>query len=161
METSNSLSKLTYKCWILTGASLTINAFFSLWPHLWHVEVPGPGTEPAPQRRPEPQQWQHQILNLLHHQGIPVNHLEPIECNCFFFVSLPPVKETEGGSRDDNRPSVGFRRRMGMQGCSPLALSITRGRKGTRGLLHLVWIRWGGEEGTGRKGGLNFFSHLQ
>lgn len=71
------------------------------------------------------------------------------------------AKETEGGSRDDNRPSVGFRRRVGMQGCSPPALSITRGRKGTRGLLHLVWIRWGGEEGTGRKGSLNFFSHLQ
>ena len=28
-------------------------------------------TEPAPQQRPEPQQWQPQVLNLLSHQGTP------------------------------------------------------------------------------------------
>ena len=33
------------------------------WPHLRHVEGPRPGIEP------EPQQWQHQILNPLIHQG--------------------------------------------------------------------------------------------
>lgn len=33
-----------------------------------HVEDPGPGTEPAPQHRTEPQQLQGWILNLLNHQ---------------------------------------------------------------------------------------------
>ena len=33
------------------------------WPHLWHVKIPWPGIEP------EPQQWQHQNLNLLRHEG--------------------------------------------------------------------------------------------
>ena len=35
------------------------------WPCPWHVEVLGPGTEPAPQ------QWQHQTLNPLSQQGTP------------------------------------------------------------------------------------------
>lgn len=37
----------------------------SFWPCLWHAEVPGPGMEP------EPQQWKHQVLNLLSHLGTP------------------------------------------------------------------------------------------
>ena len=36
---------------------------FFFWSHPWHVDVPGPGTEPSPQ------QWKSQILN---HKGIPV-----------------------------------------------------------------------------------------
>ena len=32
---------------------LDISSIF-LWSHLWHVEVPEPGTEPAPQQRPKP-----------------------------------------------------------------------------------------------------------
>ena len=35
------------------------------------AEVPGRGIEPTPQLRPEPQQWQPEILNSLHHQGTP------------------------------------------------------------------------------------------
>ena len=33
----------------LTAALLLI-LFFSFWPCLWHVEVPGAGTEPMPQQ---------------------------------------------------------------------------------------------------------------
>ena len=48
----------------------TTSAFFflefSFLLHLWrHTEVLGPGFEP------KPQQWQHQFLNPLHHQGTP------------------------------------------------------------------------------------------
>ena len=41
------------------------------WPHPQHAEVPRPGIEPTPQRWPEPQQWQHWIINLLSNQGTP------------------------------------------------------------------------------------------
>ena len=59
----------------------------SLYPHLlalcfffggpcpWHVEVPKSGNEPMPQ------QWKYQVLNLLHHEGIP--------SVTFFFFFLP------------------------------------------------------------------------
>ena len=40
-------------------------------PCLWHVEVPTPGIKTIPQQWPKPQQWQCQILNPLHHKGIP------------------------------------------------------------------------------------------
>ena len=40
-------------------------------PHPWHLEVPQPGTEPAPQQWPKLLQRQHQILNPLCHQGTP------------------------------------------------------------------------------------------
>ena len=46
----------------------------SFWLHPWHVEVPRPVTEPVRQKWPEPQQWQHGILNLLSHQGTPGGH---------------------------------------------------------------------------------------
>ena len=36
--------------------------------HLWHAEVPKPGTEL------QPEQWQCWILNLLGHQGTPISH---------------------------------------------------------------------------------------
>ena len=39
------------------------------WPHPWHVDVSRSGTKLAPQLWSEPQQWQHWILNPLHHQG--------------------------------------------------------------------------------------------
>ena len=44
---------------------------FLFWPCLWHVELPGPGTEPVPQQWPKPQQQQHQILNPPCHVGSP------------------------------------------------------------------------------------------
>ena len=37
--------------------------------HPGYAEVPRPGIEPVPQLEPEPQQWQHWILNPLNHQG--------------------------------------------------------------------------------------------
>ena len=40
------------------------------WPHLWHVEVPGPGMKPEPQLQPTPQLQQCQIFNLLCHRGL-------------------------------------------------------------------------------------------
>ena len=42
-----------------------VHTFFLFWTHPWHTEVPGPGI------KPEPQQWKHQVLNPLHHQGTP------------------------------------------------------------------------------------------
>ena len=41
--------------------------FLSFFPLLQHMEVLGPGIESTPQQWPEPQQWQYQILKLLHH----------------------------------------------------------------------------------------------
>ena len=38
---------------------------FIFWPRPWHAEVPRSGIEPTPQ------QWQHQILILLHHKEPP------------------------------------------------------------------------------------------
>ena len=46
-------------------------SLFLFWPCLWHMEVLGPGIEPASQKWPKPQQWLHQILNPLSHQGTP------------------------------------------------------------------------------------------
>ena len=40
-------------------------AFFFFHTYPWQAEVPGPGIEPVPH------QWQHRILNPLHHQGTP------------------------------------------------------------------------------------------
>ena len=37
-----------------TPANLRDNFFFFLCAHPQHMEVPGPGTEPAPQQQPEP-----------------------------------------------------------------------------------------------------------
>ena len=39
------------------------------WPHLWHMEVPGPGIESKLQLQPTPQPWQHRILNPPHRAG--------------------------------------------------------------------------------------------
>ena len=36
---------------------------FNFGPHPRHAKVPRLGNEPTPQQQPEPQQWQHQILN--------------------------------------------------------------------------------------------------
>ena len=40
-------------------------------PHLWHVNIPKSEIKPSPQQWPELLQWQHQIFNLLSHQGTP------------------------------------------------------------------------------------------
>ena len=40
------------------------SSFLFFWLNLWHVEVPG--TEPTPEQQPEPQHWQHLILNPLY-----------------------------------------------------------------------------------------------
>ena len=42
--------------------------FFFFWLCPWHMEVPGPGIKPMPQQQPKLLQWQHWILNLLHHK---------------------------------------------------------------------------------------------
>ena len=66
-----SLNKL--KSWPIS-ANIYVNCgltfFFSFWLCLACIS-PGPGIEPVPQQRPKPQQWQHQILNLLHQQETP------------------------------------------------------------------------------------------
>ena len=51
-----------YFIWLIKcGCRLRMHVLLFLFgPHLWHVEVPRPGLES------QPQQWQCQILNLLH-----------------------------------------------------------------------------------------------
>ena len=51
---------LKRSCKIFMTFSLVVSHFFR--PHLWHAEIPGPGTEPTSQQWPEPQHWQHWIL---------------------------------------------------------------------------------------------------
>ena len=55
--------------------------FFFFWLYPQHAKVPRPGTEPAPQ------QWQHQILNPLSHQGT-------LQKQTFLTRLLPPGKTT-------------------------------------------------------------------
>ena len=50
------------------GEVVVVWGFF---PHLQHMEVPGPGIEPKPQQWPKALQWQCQILNPLHHKRTP------------------------------------------------------------------------------------------
>ena len=74
---------------------------FIFWPHLWHMEIPRPGIQPALQQWPELQQWQHQILNLLSHQGTPwLKHIKKIFNYSWFtmfsqFMLYSKVKVTQ------------------------------------------------------------------
>ena len=43
---------------------------FFLWPHPWHVEVPGPGIEHVLQLQPASQLWQGWILTLCHRETL-------------------------------------------------------------------------------------------
>ena len=43
--------------------------FFLFWPHMQHMEVPGPGMKSKVKLQSMPQLWQCQILNLLYHSG--------------------------------------------------------------------------------------------
>ena len=61
-----------------------VSTFPFLWLHPQHAEVLGLGTEPALHHPPEPQQWQHQILNLLIHKRTPT---------IFFFFLLLRAKK--------------------------------------------------------------------
>ena len=61
--------------------------YFSLWPHLWHMEVPGPGIESGPQLQPmlDP-------LTYCARPGIepaPPQGPEPMQSDSFFFFFLP------------------------------------------------------------------------
>ena len=47
------------------------------WPHPWHMEVPGPGTESKPQVWLIPQLQQHQTFNSLH-QGRDQTHTSAV-----------------------------------------------------------------------------------
>ena len=47
--------------------------------HPWHMEVPRPGIKPMPQQRPELQQWQCLVLNLLSHLGISQAEFQTLE----------------------------------------------------------------------------------
>ena len=69
------------------------------WLHLWHVEVPKPGTEPPSVQWPESLQWQCRIFNQLCHKRTPgkdflcvlslsINHFPPRDGHCFFPLCL-------------------------------------------------------------------------
>ena len=58
---------------------------FLFWLHPCHVEVPRPGVEATLQQQPEPQQWQHWILNLLSHQGaLRIFVFESVSSQCLY-----------------------------------------------------------------------------
>ena len=59
-------SNFLYSFW--KNLQFILNFFLNFWLHLTHVEAPRPGIELTPQ------QWQHQILNPLHHQGTPISY---------------------------------------------------------------------------------------
>ena len=46
--------------------------FVFVLPSPQHMDVPGSGIQPEPQLRPNPQSWQHWILNPLSRQGTPL-----------------------------------------------------------------------------------------
>ena len=58
--------------WLLALFFFFLGCTLSMWKSPW------PGTEPAPKQRPEPLQWQCQILNSLHHRGTPWRALSPL-----------------------------------------------------------------------------------
>ena len=55
----------------VTHASMDCFSLAFFWSCLWPVEDPGQGIESMPLKWPKPQQWQHQVLSLLGHQGTP------------------------------------------------------------------------------------------
>ena len=73
--------------------------FFSL-PRLWHAEVPKPGVKPTPQQRPEPLQWQCQILNPLCHKKTPLLLFQKSYCREFLswlsVTNLTRIHKDEG-----------------------------------------------------------------
>ena len=62
---------------------LRFSLFF--WLHPRHMEVPRLRIKHLPQQWPKPQQWQHRILNLLHHRETPPDftfkHLQQNPCS--------------------------------------------------------------------------------
>ena len=60
----------------------------------WHEEVPRLGIEPIPQQWLKPQQWQHQVLNPLSHQGTPCCQFSSLffQFVCFDFDFFLVVK---------------------------------------------------------------------
>ena len=66
---ANSLS-LVRLAMTLTYAPVNVSFLVLFWPHLWHVEIPGPGIEPVPQQWPKPLQW---LLNQWASRELPVN----------------------------------------------------------------------------------------
>ena len=66
---SQLLSNLLEPWFFLVKLRFFVFFFFFLRSCPGHVELPGPGTEPTSQQSLTLLQWQHCILNLLHHSG--------------------------------------------------------------------------------------------
>ena len=47
--------------WRVVNTQVVVLFYFFLWPHMWHMEVPGPGVELELQLWPMPYPQQHQI----------------------------------------------------------------------------------------------------
>ena len=62
--------------------------FLVFWHHPQYAEVPRPRIKPAWQQQPEPQQWQHQILNQMSYHGTP--GMEIFLADCPILVCLAP-----------------------------------------------------------------------
>ena len=56
--------------------------FFVFWSCWWHAEVAGSGI------KPKPQQWHHQILNPMNHQGTPTLKYLDYTFILFYFILI-------------------------------------------------------------------------
>ena len=126
-----------------------LHPFFFFWLHPQYAEVPRPGIKPTPQW------WQHQILNLVSHQGTP-------HCNFFFFKVLNQTCNLMVTSRirfhcatmgtpHRNFWHSAFSRLQGTWVCQkfcsasqlhPLESAGIRGRKGSKRQGSPLWISW-------------------
>ena len=72
-----------------------VNMYMFFWPYLQHMEVPGPGIEPMPQKQPKPPRWQHWLLNTPHQKRTPVHFLKlsfQQGSQCFFLSKILKVR---------------------------------------------------------------------
>ena len=106
-------------------------------PSPWHVEVPGPRTEPKPQQQPKPSHWQYWILNLLCYNGTPTHRF----LFCFYNFICPwglHLSHREvpraGGELELRLPAYTTATAMGGQ--SRTSMTYTTAHSNTRSLTH-------------------------
>ena len=82
---------LNHAVWSWSSQRVDFFVYFGRGAHLKHVEIPRPGIKPLPQ------QWQHQILNMLGPQGTPFLCISSylIACHILlpkFFIVSPSIR---------------------------------------------------------------------
>ena len=63
-------SSIILKWYFWIYLPISVSFFFFFWLHLWHVDVPGRGTEAVSQQQLELLQWYLQILNLTSYERV-------------------------------------------------------------------------------------------